>query len=205
MTSFNPGDLAPEKAEALRTVSHYRRYTRQEYVFREGDAYQGPLLVVEGQFKIFMIGEAGKESIMHIFRENELIAGGPLFLGGNYPASCMALSDGCLIAFEFVRLKKILANDESIHNFFLQKSMSLIPRLKEKIENLTLMNAEQRIVNYLRSLGAEKAPVALDIPKNQIAALLDLTPESVSRVFGQLVSHKILSHQNGMYMLNKTK
>lgn len=205
MTSVDFGNMPAEKSEALRSISHYRRFSKQQYVFREGDAYQGPLLVAEGQFKIFMIGDGGKESIMHIFRENELIAGGPLFLGGAYPASCMALGDGCLIAFEFGRLKKLLAADEGIHNYFLQKSMSLIPRLKEKIENLALMNAEQRIVNYLRSLGADKAPVALDIPKNQIAALLDLTPESVSRVFGQLVTRGIVVNTGGTYLLQSTK
>ena len=203
MTSIDLNELARDKAEILRAVSHYRRFVKQEYVFREGDTYKGPLIVEEGQFKIFMIGDEGKEAIMHIFRPGEMIAGGPLFLGGAYPASCMALSDGCLVAFEYERLKKVMAADESIHNFFLHKSLKLIPKLKEKIENLTLKNAEQRIVSYLQSLGADKGAVLLDIPKNQIAALLDLTPESVSRVFGQLVAKQVLIVDEKTYRLNK--
>lgn len=203
MTSIDLKELPRDKAETLRSLSHYRRFVKQEYVFREGDPYKGPFIVEEGQFKIFMIGHEGKEAIMNIFRPDEMIAGGPLFLGGHYPASCMALSDGCLIAFEYERLRKAMAADEGIHNYFLQKSVRLIPKLKEKIENLTLKNAEQRIVNYLQSLGADKAPVTLDIPKNQIAALLDLTPESVSRVFGQLVAKQALVVDEKTYRLKK--
>lgn len=201
MTSIILTELPPEKAELLRAVSHYKRYEKQQPVFRDGDPYKGPLLVTEGQFKIFMIGDEGKETIMHIFREGEMIAGGPLFLGGNYPASCMALSDGCVIAFEYDRLKKLINTDDSIRNFFVNKSVKLIPRLKEKIETLTLKNAEQRIVSYLKSLGADKGPITLDVPKNQIAALLDLTPESVSRVFAQLVAKEVVIADEKTYRL----
>lgn len=203
MTSIEFPGMPEEKAQTLRSVSHYKRFEKQQSVFREGDPYKGPFIVIEGQFKIFMIGDAGKEAIMHIFREGEMIAGGPLFLGGHYPASCAAITDGCLIAFEYDRLKKLLSTDESIQSFFVQKSIRLIPRLKDKIENLTLKNAEMRIVDYLKSLGADRGPVTLDIPKNQIAALLDLTPESVSRVFSQLVAKEILVVDDKTYRLNR--
>lgn len=205
MTSIEFHGLTEDKAQVLRAVSHYRRYEKLQSVFRDGDPYKGPFIVAEGQFKIFMIGDGGKEAIMHIFREGEMIAGGPLFLGGAYPASCASLTDGCLISFEYDRLKKLITTDDAILSFFLQKSMQLIPRLKEKIENLTLKNAEMRIVSYLQSLGADKNAVTLDIPKNQIAALLDLTPESVSRVFGQLVAKQILIADEKTYRLNKVR
>ena len=205
MTSIEFQGLPEEKAQNLRAVSHYRRYEKMQSVFRDGDAYKGPFIVVEGQFKIFLIGDAGKETIMHIFRPGEMIAGGPLFLGGTYPASCVALTDGCVISFEYDRLKKLILTEEMIQSFFLQKSMRLIPHLKEKIENLTLKNAETRIVDYLKSLGADKNAVTLDIPKNQIAALLDLTPESVSRVFGQLVAKQVLIADEKTYRLNRVR
>lgn len=202
MTSIDLHDLPANQAELLRSVSHYVRFEKQQSVFREGDLYKGPFVVVEGHFKIFMIGEEGKETIMHIFREGELIAGGPLFLGGDYPASCAAIHEGCLIAFECERLKKLMAADQIICNYFLNKSVKLMPKLKEKIENLTLKNAEQRIVDYLKSMGADQRPVVLEIPKNQIAALLDLTPESVSRVFNQLVARGVVIADAKTYRLN---
>ncbi|HRP68172.1 MAG TPA: Crp/Fnr family transcriptional regulator [Turneriella sp.] len=203
MTSINFAKLNSQKTELLQNISHYKRFAKNENVFEEGDVYRGPYIVVEGQFKVFMLGDAGKESIMHVFREGELLAGGPLFLGGTYPASCASLSDGCLIAFEYDRLKKIIDTDESIHNYFLQRTLKLLPRLKQKIESLALKSAEQRIINYFKSLGADRAPVALDIPKNQIAALLDLTPESVSRVLNQLIQREILSVDEKTYSLKK--
>ena len=101
MTSIDLQGLPDDKAQALRAIAHYLRFEKLQSVFRDGDRYKGPFIVAEGQFKIFMIGDGGKEAIMHIFREGELIAGGPLFLGGVYPASCAALTDGCLISFEY--------------------------------------------------------------------------------------------------------
>jgi len=201
MTSIEFSELSRVDAEKLRALAHYKRFARGEAVFREGDRYAGPYFVAEGQFKIFMIGDEGKESIIHIFREQEMMAGGPLFLGGNYPASCNSLADGCLVAFEYERLKKLIASDEAIHNYFVNTSVRLIPKLKDKIETLTLKNAEGRIVAYLKSLGADKAPIALDIPKNQLAALLDLTPESVSRIWNQLVQKGILQSDGKTHFL----
>ncbi|WP_169314412.1 Crp/Fnr family transcriptional regulator [Turneriella parva] len=204
MNSIDFTGLSGPSAEKLRELAHYRRFSRNEAVFREGDRYTGPYLVAEGQFKIFMLGDEGKESIMHIFRVGELIAGGPMLLGGaGYPAYCSALSDGCLIAFEYDRLKKLIVTDEVINTFFVSKSVMLIPRLKEKIENLTLKNAEGRIYAYLKSLGADKGPIELDVPKNQIAALLDLTPESVSRVCNQLVAKGLLETNGKTYRLRE--
>ncbi|GAB4421999.1 MAG: Crp/Fnr family transcriptional regulator [Turneriella sp.] len=201
MNTIDFGDLAPASAEKLRALAHYRRFSRGDAVFRQGEHYVGPFSVIEGQFKIYLLGDDGKEAIVHVFRPGELIAGGPLFLGGNYPAYCSALSDGCLVAFEYERLKKLLQTDEAVHRFFVAKCIRLMPRLKEKIENLTLKNAEGRIYAYLKSLGADKGPVELDIPKNQIAALLDLTPESLSRICSQLVARGMLVIEQKKYRL----
>jgi CRP/FNR family transcriptional regulator len=202
MNTIEFGDLAPESTARLRAIAHYRRISRNEAVFREGDRYAGPFLVNEGQFKVYMLGDDGKEAIMHIFRPGELIAGGPLFLGGgSYPAYCSALSDGCLVAFEYDRLKKLLVADEAVNGFFVGMTVRLIPHLKDKIESLTLKNAEGRIYAYLKSLGADRAAIELDIPKNQIAALLDLTPESVSRICNQLISKGILVVEGKKYRL----
>lgn len=203
MNSIEFANLAPASAEKLRLVAHYRRFNRNEAVFRAGDRFAGPFLVAEGQFKIYMLGDEGKESIIHIFRSGELIAGGPLFLGGDYPAYCAALSDGCLVAFDYERLKRLLVADEAVNNYFVAKSVMVMPRLKDKIENLTLKNAEGRIYAYLKSLGADKGPIELDIPKNQIAALLDLTPESVSRICSQLVAKGVLETNGKIYRLRE--
>lgn len=203
MNTIEFGNLAPASAEKLRQVAHYRRFTRSEIVFRAGDRFAGPFLVTEGQFKIYMLGDEGKESILHIFRAGELVAGGPLFLGGDYPANCAALSDGCLVAFEYDRLRKLLVADEAVNNYFVAKSVMLMPRLKDKIETLTLKNAEGRIYAYLKSLGAHEGPIELDIPKNQIAALLDLTPESVSRICSQLVAKGVLETNGKTYRLRE--
>lgn len=186
MTSIELAELRPEKADALRAISHYRRYQKSEAVFHQGDNYKGPYMVAEGQFKIYQTGNDGKETIFNIFRAGEWLAPGPLFLGGGYPASCSAINDGCLVLLEYDRLKQLIAQEGEINDYFLEKSVLLIPRLKEKIENLSMRNAEQRIIAYLKSIGAEEAAVPLQIPKNQLAALLDLTPESVSRVLTNL-------------------
>lgn len=96
-----------------------------------------------------------------------------------------------------------MVTDGAVNGFFVTRTVQLIPRLKEKIENLTLKNAEGRIYAYLKSLGADKGPIELDIPKNQIAALLDLTPESLSRVCNQLIAKGLLETNGRTYRLRE--
>jgi len=201
MTSVEIPELEPKPLFELRNLSHYRRYEKNQSVFREGDRYRGPFIVSEGTFKVFIFGDIGKESILHIFNTGDLVAGGPLFLGGNYPASCLAMTDGCLVEFDFNGLKALMENDDEIYHYFACKSMELMPHLKEKIFAVTLKSAELRIIDYLKSIGAERKSVKLGIPKNQLAALLDLTPESVSRMFNQLTRKGRLVVEDELYRL----
>lgn len=204
MTSVEIPGLEESSLKSLREISYYKRFERNEAVFREGDKYRGPFMVTEGTFKIFISGDDGKESILNFFGQGKLLACGPMFLSSDtYPASCSAISDGCLVAFKYPELKTVLDHVPELAHYFVCKTIELMQSLKNKIETITLKTAENRILDYFKSLGAEDHAVSLNIPKNQLAALLDLTPESVSRMINQLTKKGLLLTENDLYKIIK--
>jgi len=66
--------------------------------------------------------------------------------------------------------------------------------LVKQIENLTLKGAGERLLSYLWDLSKEgqKFTFNLNISKSQIALLLGITPETLSRLIQKFKDEKIL-------------
>ncbi len=66
-------------------------------VFSEGEACQGLHVVASGAVKVFKTSAGGREQVLTIEAPGQSVAEVPLFDGGNYPASAVALGDTALI------------------------------------------------------------------------------------------------------------
>lgn len=80
---------------AQRTVPH--RYSAGEVVFGEGEACKGLYVVESGQVRIFKSSSSGREQVLSIDGPGSSIAELPVFDGGAYPASAMAIGDATLL------------------------------------------------------------------------------------------------------------
>ncbi|MGE5353047.1 MAG: Crp/Fnr family transcriptional regulator, partial [Acidobacteriota bacterium] len=65
-------ELDSEEINKVSSLSRQVNYKKDEYIFHEGDAFQGLFIVLKGSVKIFKISPHGKEYILHLLRENQL-------------------------------------------------------------------------------------------------------------------------------------
>lgn len=197
-----PG-LPKEKLKLIQPISRVENVKKGERVFTEGDKYRGPFYVVNGNFKIFCTSPMGKESILQVYRKNQIMAPAPIFVQENYFYSCIALADGTLLSFDLDKLRDVLQKDAGLCFFFGTITCITLLGFRQKIIDLTLKSAEERMLDYLRTLGAERRAVNFGMRKNQLALLLDLTPESVSRIIAQLKKSGSLVVKGDKYEITK--
>jgi CRP/FNR family transcriptional regulator len=185
-----PGQLLEEIAD-IGVVKHYEK---GEEIFGEGERAYGFFYVIEGLVKIYKLSSKGKEQIIHLFGRGEIFA--EVVLAGQelYPAYAQAVAPTDLLFFEKKRLLTLL---QRRHDLCLNLIVLFAQRLRmlvRQIENLTLRDAGERLLLYLWDLSQNGAKtfLPLEITKSQLALLLGITPETLSRLFQKFKNEGIL-------------
>ncbi len=192
--------LENEYKTELQQLKLEKKYAKGELLFRMGERYQGFFLVKSGLFKVYILDTEGREAILHIFQKNDLIAAPPIFEEEpNYPGFAEAISNGMIHFFPVVEFKKFLLQNAKASFLFASLAIKHVNFFRNKIFSLSFLSVKDRIILFLKEIGATNNPVSLPIPKQQLALLLGTTPESVSRAFTQLLRDGIIKEEYSMY------
>ncbi len=180
----------------INAVSWLINKQKKEIIFLENTKGNSMFFVVKGLIKLFKTSEDGKEAIINIVEKGETFAEIVLFLQDTYPVSAEAIEDSLLLEINSSKLfEKIKENPEfamKLLGVFAQKLNFMTKRIKE----LSLDDAEERLISYLNNLKDEKNTVILNIPKKELATAIGVSAETLSRLFKKLKNKGIIS-QNG--------
>lgn len=199
----NIPDKLKTELEGLYTI---KRYSKTSIVFTDMDDFRGFYVVKEGKFKVYNLNENGKEAILRFLEVGEMIAAPLIFTGvRKYPAYLESIEDGSLYFFEANLFKKFLSKYPEFHSTFISLAMETVHYLKNKTSSLMLLNLKERIIEYIREHGGEKKFIRLPVSKNQLALLLDATPESISRCFKALEQEQQIEVKDDTYKLVEPK
>jgi CRP/FNR family transcriptional regulator, dissimilatory nitrate respiration regulator len=197
-------DSIPEKCKpALMQNSFVKKYSKGSIVFHEQDIFTGFYVVKKGKFKIYNLNREGKEAILRILQTGEVIAI-PMTLVDNstYPATLECMEDGELHYFEQRTFRRLLTTFPELESCIAKMVSQYILLIKNKTSSLMLLNLKERILNYIKEEGGETKFISLPIPKNQLALLLDATPESISRAFKALELEGSIEVNDDKYKLS---
>lgn len=175
---------------AEHTVSH--RVTAGEQIFSEGDPCQGFFVVESGEVKIYKTAPSGREQVLTIERAGDSVAELPVFDGGPYPASAIAMSD-CVLLFVSKRdFRTLVLEHPEVGLKVLKTVGSRLRRLVGLIEELSFTTIRGRLamllVRLVKSEGqSTERGQEVTLPPNQdLAAQIGTVRELVSRNLSRL-------------------
>ncbi len=192
---------ALDAQQALRAKDRARviHVARGDHLFHQGELARRVWLCRTGQLKLFRLSPSGQEKIIAIIHAGRSFAEATLFSAQRcYPVHCAALTHSEVVGFDADDLVETLRNDVEAC-FRLLATLSL--RMHEKIgqiDSLALQNAHLRVAGYL--LGEFRRHDQPDFfrlraSKKNIAGLLAIQPETLSRSLAQLQREGILEVQ----------
>jgi len=195
--------LSQNLIEALSEVASLRKLSKGEHLFFEGERAYGFYFIVEGLIKLYKLSSKGKESVIHIFGPGEVFAEIVLAGSETYPVNAQALTDAILAFFPKTNLLNLLKRNPELGLNLIGLFCMRLKNLLKTIENLTLKDAGERLIAYILELTEEgkKDEVALPIPKSQLALLLGITPETLSRIFLRLKDEGIITEEGKRIMV----
>ncbi len=192
---------ALEEAE-LRDIAAVARpleLRRGETLFNAGERPEGIFIVIDGLVKLSIMAPDGAERIVDLITPNHAFGEALAFLDRPAPVTATALERSALLLIPKRIVTEALRETSPLVRRMLAGLSQRLHYLLMDIESVCLHSARERVIRYLLSLRenehANATHVRLPARKHVIAARLNLTPETFSRVLHELASDGLIEVQ----------
>ena len=184
--------LTPAQIESIAAAARERRLAKGEMLFQKGDPAKGFFVVVSGQMKLAFPSAQGNEKVVEIIGPEQSFGEAVMFMDRPFPVFAEALLDTLLIHIGKDAVFRLLEADPSFARRMLAGLSMRLHSLIADVESYSLRSSAQRVIGYLLQHGPDddrsegKIDVTLPTSKQVIASRLNLTPETLSRIFHDL-------------------
>ena len=182
-------ELQPAQIDQLEMGTRLLDAPRGTMLFNRGDRAHGFYLLLEGQVKLGVISPQGDEKVIGLIQPGQSFGEAVLFLERSFPIYAQATLDSKVLLITRDAIFDILDNDVTVVRRMLAGISARNRQLVSDIESISLQNSTQRLIGYLLQISTDSPnPVRVQLPANKltIASMLNITPETFSRVMLRL-------------------
>lgn len=191
-------ELGDEDIARIARHSRERKLARGEVLFQRGDMPRGFFCVLRGQVKLAFSSAQGNEKVVEVIGAGQSFGEAVMFMERPYPVFAEALADSTLLAIGHdAILGQIDENPRFARKLLAGLSIRLHSLVRD-VETYTLRSSMQRVIGYLlqltpEDLNAGQCRIDLPTSKQVIASRLNLTPETLSRIFHDLAESGLIT------------
>ena len=176
--------LSETHLSELKAHMHVKRYDKGCVVFYEDDNSEYLYILLEGHVRLYKTTPSNKEIYLHGMTAPSPLTLYPALEREAFPATCAFLSDGTIGLLLLENLDFSLAMIKAI-----SKRMRLLENLLHKE---TVFSSEAKVADLIY----KNATLFQHLKNNEIASILNMTPETFSRILTKFKKEKIISIDN---------
>ena len=201
MVSHSPlfVELSAEQIAHIAAGTREKRLAKGEMLFQKGDPPRGFFVIVFGQVKLAFPSSQGNEKVVDIMGPRQCFGEAVMFMDRPYPVFAESLSDTLLLHISKNAVFELLEHDPSFARRMLAGLSLRLHALVQDVESYSSRSSTQRVIGFLlqhcepgTDPTGEKT-LALPTSKQVIASRLNLTPETLSRIFHDLAEARLIS------------
>jgi len=186
--------LPEEDLQAFAAVTRERTYPKGSIIVFEDDPGDALYLVADGQVKVVLIGEDGREVILTVLGEGSFF--GEMALLDDQPRSAhvIAMEDSTLLLLRRDDFQARLRQSPAVAISLLAELSGRLRLADEKIGALVLLDVNGRVAALLLRLAQEEEGdrITKKLTHNTIAQMIGSSRETVSRTMRNLVDREII-------------
>lgn len=205
-------ELTPDKIGQIASHTREKRLAKGEMLFNKGDPVRGCFVIIFGQIKLAFPSSQGNEKVVEILGPKQSFGEAVMFMDRPYPVFAESLADTLLLHIGKNVLFDLLARDPTFARHLLAGLSQRLHSLIQDVESYSLRSSAQRVIGYLlqhgESDGESAGPLEVTLPtsKQVIASRLNLTPETLSRIFHELSQAGLITvHGKQITVLNPAR
>ncbi len=172
--------------DKIDSISSLVNKKKKEIIFLEAQKGKNLYFLITGNIKLYKTNEEGKEAVIHFVEPGEFFAEIILFLENRYPVSALAIKNSYLLSIDSSKLFKLVEQSPDFAMKLIGVFAQRLNYMANIIKNLSIMDTKEKFLNYLDTIKNRDNTATLNIPKQEIALLLGIKPETFSRVLRQL-------------------
>ncbi|MBC3911152.1 Crp/Fnr family transcriptional regulator [Undibacterium umbellatum] len=180
--------MSPFELESLKTSVVKVELEKGLTLFQRGSLADGCYILVFGLIKLAIPSSASSDKIVELIRPGQSFGEAMMFLDEPYPFYAEALEPSLLLRLPKNALLTLLEHSPVIARQMMTGLSYRLLGFIRNVERHALHNAMQRVVDYLVqvSVSQNSTHIRLELKKNVVASLLNLTPETFSRTLHHL-------------------
>ena len=181
--------LSDKQLKELEKISVLKSFYADEILFYEGDEPEYLYILTEGLLRLYKTDNKSNEVYLHQFIPVTMVAEAACFEEMNFPATARFITKGQVMKINYKKFKSEFLKNPEI-------CVSLISSLTKKIRILSnvihkemILSSEAKVASFI----SEHHELFLTLKNNQIASILNVSPETLSRMLTKLQREKIIS------------
>lgn len=192
--------LTEQEIKEIESMSVIKKLQRGEILFYEGEAANSFFFLLEGELKLYKTNAKANEIVLHLFHEPAMVAEMAAIENIAFPASARAQTNDTFVAvIEKEKFLNLLETTPKLSWHIIKSLTYKIKTLEKSINRNLVLDATAKVCSLLE----EKHDVLQTHKNIEIANMLNITPETLSRTLRKLKDLKILDNDNKL--LNQEK
>ena len=177
-------ELTPQECARLAAASRTASFAKNEWIFSEGESVGSADWLLSGNVELLKGSMAGKNTILHVVREEHFLDHCVFFGNGTAFVSALALSRCSVLRIDAKVLRSVLAENAA---FALRLMKALAVRQRMFINKIAVsqgkISVRRRVAGWLLHKARVSGSTVVDdgITREVLAGLLGLSRESLSR------------------------
>ncbi|MDD3344305.1 MAG: Crp/Fnr family transcriptional regulator [Sulfurospirillaceae bacterium] len=195
--------LDDEQLEKLKKISVIKKYNAKEILFYEGDMPKYLYVLLKGMLKVYKTNFKGQQIFLHQFYPGGLVAELANFENIPYPATAEFTSDSEVLRIDYAALEKDFFKNPDISMEIIKSLIAKHKILIDVIQKEVILTADAKIAKFI----LENSELFDTLKNTQIASILNITPETLSRTLSKFKTSSIITmdEQHNVVILDKTK
>ncbi len=189
-------------------VADKRPLRRGEMLFVQGDPVEAVHLIKQGSFKLVRVTEDGREMVLRLASQGEILGEDALFQNSSYGASAIALEDAKVCSISRERLEEVIRQRPDLAWQVIASLGSRLYDLWAQLTELSGQTTREKVLSLLVRLagehgerGPEGTWIRLRLTQEDIAGLVGASRVRVALVLRELDEEGYLSRRGRRFLV----
>ncbi len=195
--------LEDKELKLLCENSTEMRYKKGELIFLENDNVQKLYMLVEGRVKLSMLSPEGKEKVITILQEGDLMGEISLFDQDTHPLTAEVIENSRILMVTRPALESVILEQPAMAIKIIEALAKKTRLLTSQVRELVFKNAAGRLAGLLKRIafdfGVEKDEgilIELILTHNEIANLIGASRVTVTKTINEFIDRGIIDIRN---------
>ncbi len=175
-----------------------RCYKKGECIIEKGDVAEGFFYIESGQVKLSFISEQGNEKVVELLGAGATFGEAAMFIGKPFPVFVQTCAASRLLFIRKEAVWALIRQSPEVAGHVISSLSQRLYAMIGELESMCLLSSRERVTGFLlRELdndpNGDAREIRLPSTKAATASLLNLTPETFSRVIHGLEREGIVN------------